>query len=139
MKTYSDLFVDLLPPMLQEFVRLIGLQATMKMVQAYGGLRIYVPKYPTPDHTYAELIGFDNLVKLSKVFGRQDHFQLPKATRALEAIRNAKIIADYGAKPPKTARQLAAEHSLTERQICRILATVPTLPAGNDEQFNLFG
>src|SRR5256885_13241472 len=50
---------DLLPPLLQDFERLIGLQPTMTLVQRWGGLRIYIP---TPDkvtaeHPYAATIG----------------------------------------------------------------------------------
>lgn len=35
--------IDLLPPLLQEFERLVGLQATMTLVQKWGGLRVYFP------------------------------------------------------------------------------------------------
>src|SRR5256885_3770367 len=42
---------DLLPPLLQDFERLIGLQPTMTLVQRWGGLRIYIP---TPDKVTAE-------------------------------------------------------------------------------------
>jgi hypothetical protein len=44
--------VDLLPPLLQDFERLIGLEATMALVRHSGGLRIYIPtpERITPDH-----------------------------------------------------------------------------------------
>jgi Mor family transcriptional regulator len=131
-KTWADLSTELLPKVLQEFVRLIGLQATMLLVERFGGLRIYIPLNPAPDHHFAQLIGFDNLVKLSQIYGREDHFELPKAKRALTALRDAKIKAEHG---PKSIRQLAMEHRLTERHITRILGT----QAGNDEQAELFG
>lgn len=130
MKSWTDLSIELLPKVLQEFVRLIGLHATMLLVERFGGLRIYVPLNPSADHHFAQLIGLDNLRKLSQVYGREDHFELPKAERALIALRNAKIKADYG---PKSIRQLAAEHSLTERHITRIVGA-PT----NDDQVELF-
>lgn len=132
MKAWDQLSTDLLPKVLQEFVRLIGLPATMILVEHFGGLRIYIPLNPTPDHHFAQLIGFDNLVRLAQVYGREDHFELPKAERALKALRNAKIKAEYG---PKSLRQLAMEHRLTERQVTRIVGD----DAGNDDQVDLFG
>lgn len=131
MKTWANLSTELLPKVLQEFVRLVGLHATMLLVEKFGGLRIYIPLNPTPDHHFAQLVGYDNLVRLAQVYGREDHFELPKADRALKALRNATIRAEYG---PKSIRQLAAEHGLTERQITRIVG----MPA-NDDQAELFG
>jgi Mor family transcriptional regulator len=133
MKPWTDLSTELLPKVLQEFVRLIGLHATMLLVERFGGLRIYVPLNPKADHHFAQLIGLENLQKLSQVYGREDHFELPKAERALIALRNAKIKADYG---PKSIRQLAAEHRLTERHVVRILGTGVNK---NDGQPELFG
>lgn len=131
MTTWSDLSTDLLPKVLQEFVRLIGLQATMLLVQHFGGLRIYIPLHPTADHHFAQLIGLSNLVKLSQVYGREDHFELPKAERALLALRNAKIRAEYG---PKSIRQLASEYQLTERHVTRLVGN----DGSNEAQVRLF-
>ncbi|MCA0213117.1 MAG: hypothetical protein LCH79_08075 [Proteobacteria bacterium] len=131
MKNWADLSTNLLPKLLQDFVRLIGLQATMLLVERFGGLRIYIPLHPTPEHHFAQLIGFDNLVKLAGEFGRETHFELPKAQQALLAVRNAKMRSEYG---PKSLRVLAAEYKLTERQVTRIVgADIP-----NDVQPALF-
>lgn len=118
MKTWTILATELLPPRLHEFVRLIGLPATMLMVDRFGGLRIYIPLEPTPEHMFAELIGFDNLVALCSEFNG-DRVLLPRALRALNAVRNAKIRAEYG---PKSLRDLASEYRLTERHVSRIVA-----------------
>lgn len=133
MKDWADLATDLLPPVLQDFVRLIGLQPTMALVERFGGLRIYIPANPGPDHQLSQLIGYENLQNLSKEYGTGERLDLPKAERALTGLRNAKIIAQYG---PKSMRTLAAEHHLTERQITRILAAAQ---AQNDSQTDLFG
>lgn len=128
----GSLSIELLPKLLQDFVRLIGLPATMLLVERFGGLRIYIPNNPKPDHHFAQLIGFANLVKLAEVYGREDHFQLPKALRALKALRDTEIRAQHWRK---SIRQLAAEHNLTERHIVRILGSDPI----NDDQAKLFG
>lgn len=122
MSQSAALDLDLLPPLLQDFVRLIGLEPTMALVRHVGGLRIYIPAPArvTEEHDYAKVIGTANLLKLAEVFGGESHFQLPKAERALIAVRNSRIAAAYATH--KTARELAAEYHLTESQIVRIVA-----------------
>jgi Mor family transcriptional regulator len=132
MHGWTDLATDLLPKLLQEFVRLIGIEATLRLVERFGGLRIYIPLDPKPEHHLAQLIGLDNLAKLAQVYGGESHFELPKALHALTAVRNAKIRADYRFK---SIRELAAEHHLTERHVTRIVAGADV----EDPQANLFG
>jgi hypothetical protein len=132
MTTWTDLSTDLLPQLLQDFVRLIGLPATMILVEHFGGVRLYIPGNPTPEHRLAKLIGFDNLVSLSKVYGLEDHIDIPKAEAALLQLRDAKIRAEYG---PKSAEVLAREHHLTRRRVLQIVALEPS----NDSQVSLFG
>lgn len=107
---------ELLPPRLREFVRLI---------ERYGGLRIYIPAAPSPDHPLASLIGFDKLRALSAEYaidGTGLRFVLPKAQRAFDAIRNDRIRTDFSTG--KSVRALAAEHHLVERQVARIVADI---------------
>jgi len=115
----------LLPPRLRDFVRLIGLPATLRLVEHYGGLRIYIPARPAPDHPFAELIGFDKLSALSAEYaidGTGLRFVLPKAQRAFDAIRNEQIRTDFSTG--KSVRALATEHRLVERQVARIVAVI---------------
>lgn len=130
--------VALLPPLLQDFERLIGLQATMALVRRWGGLRVYFPKPErvTAEHPYAAAIGVEALARLAAEYGGLPHFQLPKAKRALQAVRNARIAADYADR--KTARQIAAEHGLTEGQVVRIVAALGATPPAERRQGRLF-
>lgn len=130
--------IDLLPPLLQDFERLIGLQATMALVQRWGGLRVYfpTPDRVTADHPYAQAIGVDALTTLAREYGGLPHFQLPKAERALQAVRNAQIAKDYATA--KTARQIAAEHGLTERQVVRLVADMGVSAPRERRQRTLF-
>lgn len=130
--------VDLLPPLLQDFERLIGLEATMALVRHSGGLRIYIPtpERVTSDHPFAHVIGVDNLLKLADVYGGEAHFQLPKAERALIKVRNARIAQAYATH--KTARELAVEYHLTEGQIVRIVAAMGAVAPNDRRQATLF-
>jgi hypothetical protein len=114
---------DLLPPRLQELIRLIGLPATMRFVERFGGSRIYIPAHPAEDHPFVAVIGFENLRTLSAEYGIDGiglRFELPTGRRALNAARNERIRAEFDAG--KSIRALAAEHRLVERQISRIVA-----------------
>ena len=129
---------DLLPQLLQDFERLIGLPATLDLVRVHGGLRIYIP---TParvhaEHPFAKIIGVDRLMILAETYGGEDHFTLPKAERAILALRNARIAHAYGHH--KTVRELAAEHRLTERQIERIVAAAGVTAPTDRRQSTLF-
>ncbi|WP_232537966.1 Mor transcription activator family protein [Comamonas testosteroni] len=130
--------IDLLPPLLQEFERLVGLQATMALVQKWGGLRVYfpTPERVTEDHPYAAVIGIAALLKLAEEYGGLPHFQLPKAERALQAVRNARIASEYATN--KTAREIASEHGLTEGQVVRIVAMLGVSAPTERRQRNLF-
>lgn len=126
-----------LPPLLQRFVGLIGIGPTMELVRRFGGVRVYVPtpERATPDHPWAAIIGADNLLALAREFGGEEHFQLPRAERAMKAVRNARIVDDYARK---TAREMALEHRLTESQVVRILSTAGAKPPVDRSQRSLF-
>ncbi|WP_057092538.1 hypothetical protein KV708_15800 [Comamonas thiooxydans] len=130
--------IDLLPPLLQEFERLVGLQATMALVQKWGGLRVYfpTPERVTEEHPYAAVIGINALLKLAGEYGGLPHFQLPKAERALQAVRNARIATEYATN--KTAREIAAEYGLTEGQVVRIVASMGVTAPLDRKQRALF-
>ncbi len=129
---------ELLPPLLQDFERLIGLEPTMALVRHSGGLRIYIPtpERVSVDHIFAHVIGLENLLKLAEVYGGESHFQLPKAEKALIQVRNARIAEAY--RTHKTARELAVEYHLTEGQIVRIVSAMGATAPEDRRQAVLF-
>lgn len=134
MLDWRVLCLQLLPAVLQEFVRLIGIDATMKVVAMYGGTRLRMPLEAKEEHPLDELIGHEKFALLtSRFLGHR--FDIPKATAALLHIRNSKIIAEYG---PKSTRQLALEHGLTERQIWNIVGKAQVIKSVTPEQNCLF-
>ncbi|AKH37279.1 MULTISPECIES: Mor transcription activator family protein [Nitrosomonas] len=114
-----DVDESLLPGILQEITALIGLPATLKLTQKYGGVRLYVPKHLPEDHVLADLIGLEAARKLAEHYGGLVHFDIPKADAIRIALRNSKIRAEW---PTLSQRQLALKYSLTERQVRKILA-----------------
>lgn len=127
----DDTYIDLLEPILQDIVELIGLHHTMKLVQAYGGVRLYVPKLELEnDHSLVQLIGATAAKKLQAMYGGETHFDIPKAERALRAVRDTEI---RNKRPHTSVRLLALEHHLTERNIRYICGELE-----DDRQVGLF-
>ena len=123
----------LLPGVLREMVGLIGLPATLRIVEAYGGVRLYVPSHMDAGHDLAQLVGFDAASKLSSEYGGMDHFDVPRAAQALRAVRSAQIRADRARG--MTHRELARKYALTERWIRHLLGEHDD---GSGDQLGLF-
>lgn len=121
-----------LPASLQVIAELIGLPDLLKVVQAWPGVRIFVPSVAKlkPDHPLVNVVGIESAKKIAKHFDGAE-WAVPKAEGALILARNRIIRRLYG---PKTAAELALKYELTERQIYRIVAE----PEENSSQVSLF-
>lgn len=128
---HHDVDIDLLPPILQDVVALIGLPHTMKLVEKHGGTRLFVPKREVDgDHALVRLLGHHAAHKLIEHFGGEEHFDIPLAWRAIKAVRNAQIRAG---RPHTSVRLLALEWGTTERNIRLICGEIE-----DDRQSGLF-
>lgn len=108
-----------LPPRLAELAGVIGLAATLRLVEARGGTRVYVPEAANDDHWLMRLIGrgpFERLV----AWRPREHVELDRAAGALRAARDRQILAEHQAGASSSA--LALQYGLTQRQIFNILA-----------------
>lgn len=109
-----------LPERARAIAELIGMPATLKLVERYGGMRIYVPQTIPPAHTLVDLIGRDAAERLARAFGGDEHFDLPRCTVAARRVRDALLVADFLAE--MSHRQLAGKYQLTERGVRKIIA-----------------
>lgn len=126
-----EIDTSLLPGILREMSELIGIPATMAIVRAYGGVRLYVPMKLTHNHPLIKLVGSANAEKLVDRFGGEAHFDIPMAEAALRQIRDMEIRRQW---PSLSQSQLAMKYRTTERHIRRILAGCEQ----NDDQLELF-
>lgn len=127
----AEVDTDLLPPILQDIVELIGMHATMKLVEHYGGVRLYVPKLElADDHILVRQIGRRAAEKLHTIYGGE-LIEIPKAERALRAVRNARIRKQRS--EGVLVSVVALQNRLTERQIRTICGEVE-----DDRQVDLF-
>lgn len=129
------LSLDDLPESLRDVVELIGLAATLKLVEHYGGLiALYVPRELEPDHHLARAIGISAARKLASRYGGDQVRSIPMCVGGLRRLRDAEIrrrVAEGEA--PAT---LVREFGVTERHIWRILAKAPD--EGDTRQSALF-
>lgn len=108
-----------LPPRLAELAGAIGLAATLALVEARGGTRLYIPERAAPEHWLARTIGPDAFRRLAADYAGEQ-LEIDRAAGAVRAARDRAIraAADAGASTAK----LALDYGLTQRQIFTILA-----------------
>lgn len=128
----SEWDTEHLPMSLKEMSDIIGLEATRKLVAAYGGTRLRVPVKMPEAHPLAELLGLEAARLLSCHYGLEE-FDVPTASAAIKRARNRRMQAEH--REGVSARRLARRYQLTERRVWEILAE--DLPS--DNQAELFG
>lgn len=108
-----------LPESLAEVVRAIGLPATLKLIERFGGVRIYVPQpeHIDEDHPIARAIGLADARTLAGIRGKE-RMELPRAARALRLVRDRALRRDYESM---SESQCALKYQVTERQVRSII------------------
>ena len=116
-----DIDINILPGILRDLVDLIGLPATMTIVQHKGGTGLWIPaqiETLAPDHKLVKAVGMEAAMKLSENYGGEE-LEIPKAEKAVMALRNKEI---REKNQYMSQSQLALEYNLTERQIRTIVS-----------------
>jgi len=102
----------------QEIEQIVGQDAFAKLVERYGGSRLYVPHTLPPAHPLCQLVGSDTAGKLTADFGGLS-IDIPRALAAQIERRNDSILAERSGGI--TVRKLAFKYRLTERTIRKII------------------
>lgn len=108
-----------LPQSLHEIVDVIGVSATLKLVQAYPGIKLWIPADVDPEHNVAVLLGHAKARLLSERFKRTQ-IEIPRCVDAVRAARDAEIRRRYDNGETQSA--LALEYELTERRVREIVS-----------------
>lgn len=111
--------IEALPPSLVDVAEVVGLAATLALVEHAGGVRIYVPERLGDEHRLVEWLGREAAALLSEAFAMEE-LVVPRCADALRRVRNRQIRheRDQGARPA----ELALRYRLTERQVYTILS-----------------
>jgi Mor family transcriptional regulator len=104
-----------LPESLADVVEAIGIAATLKLIERFGGIRIYVPlrEHISDDHELARAIGLVAARKLAEIWGKE-RMPLPRAAKAMRLARDRALRRDYQSI---SASQCALKYQVTERQV----------------------
>lgn len=108
-----------LPGVIRELIDEIGLEATMRLVDNYGGLLLRIPREPKPGSPMERRLGqpaFDRLI------GRWagDRIWVPRCVALLTERRDQALLAEYEAGTP--SKELARKFKVSDRHVWRILA-----------------
>lgn len=114
----EDMDLQLLPPLLRRFVKEVGLEKTLRVVERCQGQRTYFPREPSPQHWLSELIGTAEARKLGEIC-HSDAFVVPKATAALRELRDRRFMS---LRADTSLREAAKEIGLTRRSAQRLQA-----------------
>ena len=105
---------------LDDVCALIGVSATVRLVEWLGGRHVYVPCDPTPDHPLAKLIGAAALRALAEEFGGQPLWVpahvLHRHHKATALKKQVAKLLFAGGTPQTVSRDLG----ISERQAQRI-------------------
>jgi hypothetical protein len=75
----AELFLGGRGSLLKDIASLIGLDHAARLISAFGGMRLYVPRSPEPDDTLSELIGSAAACALARIYGG-DRIDVPNPT-----------------------------------------------------------
>lgn len=134
-----------LPLSAQKLIAVIGLPATLRLVDAHGGCAINLYHSENSLERMSETVGREAAVKLLKFYGNAP-FTIPLCHRALKAVRNAEILAEFDRltlHDAMSARAAVARITrrftpyIHERTIWRILKTTGEIKVSDPRQMSL--
>lgn len=105
------------PGVFQELKLLIGEEHAAKLVEQYGGTRLYIPITLKPGHSLCQLLGEKVAHQLAVELGGL-RAEIPRAVISQIMQRNKLILADRA--NGLSLRDLARKYHLTERHIGNI-------------------
>jgi Mor family transcriptional regulator len=111
-----------------DIIKAVGLPAAMKLVEHFGGTRIYIPlaENVETDNDVAKVIGLEATKKLAAIWGgRYGRPSIPLASRHYRDLVKSEIQRDSAAM---TVPELARKYQTTERNIYRYLGESGKVP-----------
>jgi hypothetical protein len=114
---------------MQPLIDAIGYDATVSLVAALGGTRIYVSC--RPDSPVAAIVGAEASERLRRAVG-QEVVDLPRCLHWLLGRRNEEIVARSMAG--ETQEELARRFRITERHVRRVLRAEAVATPEKEEQ-----
>lgn len=116
----ADLRAHELPERAADIARVVGLAATLVIIERWGGRRLFVPRVKglRPGHPLVQAVGYRAARALAEYIDGGE-IVIPNASRALKGARHRAIRAARGAM---TAAECAIAFGITERRVYAIWA-----------------
>lgn len=112
-----------LPESMREVASVIGLPATLRLVERYGGfIQLYIPKDVQEGHPLALALGMEPAQALAAAYGGDYLKSIPKGASAIRAARDRALLRRIREGVSKA--DAAREYGLTERRVWQILADI---------------
>lgn len=112
-----ELCLEYLPESVQEMIEVIGLQATLLIVEERGGIRLCVPRSVKDTNWLTQLIGRESMIKLVDYYCGEE-IDIPRCASAIKAAQDQKIFEKL--KEGVSQAALAREFGYTERGIRKL-------------------
>ncbi len=110
-----DDFLKVWPASLREVETVIGLAATLKLVEAFGGGNCYIPATPDPSAHLVQVLGERAVAALIEQYG-PGTFAVP----ALAAVRHKRVLIS---RLSGSARDVARKLGVTDRWVRYVRAS----------------
>lgn len=120
----DEISIEDLPDTLAQVAEVIQLPATLRLVEHFGGSRVYVPMKASQGHPLIRLIGASRASALCARFGGQ-HINVAHLVHRQLRTRDEEI--QRGRASGLSARELARRFGISERQVYRALHRQPEL------------
>ncbi|WP_019024078.1 MULTISPECIES: Mor transcription activator family protein [unclassified Thioalkalivibrio] len=101
-----------------ELADAIGYQPTVRLIRAYGGRRLYIPRQADPEHPITLTVGHTAATQLCDQYPGT-RLDLPDEQTSLLELRNRRIVAE--SQRGRETRALARDYGLSPRMIRKIL------------------
>ena len=114
----TEAATDALPASLTEIIDAIGIGATLKLAEAFGGIRIYIPREGRlrDGHPLARAIGLEEAKRLARLHAGE-FLEPPRVTAYMRAVRDTAIREGL---ETASAAKIARRFNTTRRNIFRI-------------------
>lgn len=108
---------DFLPPFVHELTQVVGQRAALELVKARGGISLYVPITPIPQHWLSSVLTAQELKQLCREYGGTE-IVLPRCEKAIRHNLHMQILQDL---KTHSQAEVAQKYQYTQRSIERIV------------------
>jgi Mor family transcriptional regulator len=109
-----------LPDSLKGLRAHLSLEAILRLVEAFGGGKVYIPGEKVRGSELAKAVGLEAAQALSALLPMGESIEVPKADRLKRLLRNLEIV--KRSNEGENSKSLSRRFNITQRQVFSILS-----------------